>query len=107
MSRLFFALSSWVLFAPIFIAIVAGVVTIQMLRYKWIVHTLAFAAFFFTFPVYHFIEGILDPTIIEYPGPGEGFGLLFYVINLVPTLIIYSVFAWFTRSKSSDALSSP
>jgi uncharacterized membrane protein YjjB (DUF3815 family) len=99
-ARLYLALFPFLPFAPFAVAIVAGCIAAQMSKRKWIVHSFAVAPLFLAFPSYILTQGIIEPTTIQYPGPGDGLVLLLYVINLLPTLLIYSTYAWFTRSKS-------
>ena len=94
------SLFPWVAFSPIIVVIVAVNVTVRMSKYKWIGHTLTYAALVLTLPIYVFILGIMDPTTIEYPGPGDGFVFLLYLFFLVPAILLYSAYAWVTRRKS-------
>jgi len=49
-------------------------------------------------PIYVYFQGVLDPTTILYPAPGDGFVALFYLVILLPTALVYSVFSFFTRT---------
>jgi hypothetical protein len=107
LTRFYSSLAAWIGFTPIFIVGVAIFVTIRMSRYKWIVHVLTFSALLLTLPVYIWIRGILDPTTIEYPGPGEGFIVLIYLFYSVPMIVAYATYAWLTRRKSQMVVSTP
>jgi hypothetical protein len=102
----YLSLFGWVAFAPIFIISVAIFVTLRMSKHKWIVHLLTFAAFLFTMPVYIWIGGILDPSTIEGPGPGDGFVVLFYYFNSLLMAIFYAGYAWVNRRRSRVIASS-
>jgi hypothetical protein len=105
LTSFYFSFSGWVPFAPILIVGVAILVTLRMSKHKWIVHALTFAALFLTLPVYIWIGGVLDPTSIENPGPGDGFVVLLYFLALVPMAIGYAIYAWLTRRPSRAAAS--
>jgi hypothetical protein len=96
----------WVAFAPIIIVFSAIFVTLKMSKHKWITHLLTFTALLLTMPVYIWIGGILDPSTIEYQGPGDGFVVLFYYFNSLPAVIIYATYAWLTRRRSRVVASS-
>jgi hypothetical protein len=102
----YFALSSWLPLAPIVIVIVAVNVAGRMSKYKWLAHVATYAVLLFIYPIYIRIGGILDPTTIEYPGPGDGFGALLYLFFLVPSLLLYSACAWVSRRGKSQTVGS-
>lgn len=51
-------------------------------------------------PLYLQFEFLLDPTTIQYPGPGDGFIVLLYLLILVPTIVGYSVFCYVSRCRN-------
>jgi hypothetical protein len=102
----YLSLFVWVAFAPIIIMFLAIFVTLKISTHKWIIHALTFAAFLFTMPVYIWIGGILDPSTIEGPGPGDGFVVLLYYFNSLWTAIFYATYAWLTRRRSRVVASS-
>jgi len=102
----YLSLFVWVAFAPIIIIGAAIFVTLRMSKHKWVIHVLTFAAFLFTMPVYIWIGGILDPSTIEGPGPGDGFVVLLYYFNSLLTAIFYACYAWANRRRSCVVASS-
>lgn len=103
----YFALLGCVVMAPL-VMMMAGIFkTLRMSRHKWMVHVITFCAMVFALPAAIWIGGVLDPTTIEYPGPGEGFAALAYVFCLMPCALLYSVYAWCTRTKSHAGASAP
>ena len=48
-------------------------------------------------PVYLRIQALLDPTTVLYPGPGDGFVVLIYLLLLVPSVIGYAIFCYVSR----------
>jgi hypothetical protein len=105
-TRSYFSLGPFIIFLPLLVVALAIFATLQMSKYKWVVHALAFAFIFFALPLYVWIGAILDPTIIEYPGPGDGFVYLLYAFVAVLTMIGYAVYAWLARTKSQAQVGS-
>jgi hypothetical protein len=96
----YFSLGSLIIiFAPLIIMIAAIAATLHMSKRRWVVHLLTFAAMLVALPIYFRIGGILDPTTIDYPGPGEGFLVLLYGFFLVPAVLLYAAYAWVTRKR--------
>jgi hypothetical protein len=83
------------LFSPFIIMFIAMMAARWIKRGRWLVHTLAVAAMVASMPIYLHIEGVLDPSSIEYPGPGVGFGILLWLFCLVTALILYAAYALF------------
>jgi hypothetical protein len=50
-------------------------------------------------PTYLYFQALLDPTTIRNPGPGDGFVVLLYLVILLPTALVYSLFSFFTRTR--------
>ena len=88
-----------VMVAPLIIAVAAILITLHMSKRRWVVHLLTFAAMFVALPIYIKVGEILDPTTIEYPGPGDGFIVLFYWFFLISALFLYVPYAWITRKR--------
>jgi len=101
-ARFHLALFPWVGFAPIVIVLTAILTTLRVARHRWIAHGLTFIALLVTLPLSIWIQVILDPTTIAYPGPGDGFVLFLYLYCLGPAVLIYSGYAWLTRRKARD-----
>src|SRR5690348_10852143 len=77
---------------PALVAVCGAVLALRLRRTKWLVHLVVIAAVLVApfFAVY--VEGLLDPTTLQYPGPGDGLALLFYLFNAVPSLLGYLAF---------------
>jgi hypothetical protein len=86
-------------FAPPVLAILGGIASLQLTRRRWIVHTITLVAMILALPIYIYFLGVLEPTSIQYPGPGDGFVALLYLVILLPTTLVYSVFSFFTRTR--------
>jgi hypothetical protein len=100
------ALFWWVLFSPLLIMAVGLIAAGLLKKRRWIVHILVFAAMITSMPIYLHIQWTLDPTSMEYPGPGDGIGFLLWLICLVVAIVLYAaslalyaVGAWFMRRK--------
>ncbi len=104
--RFYFSLGAWIPFAPLAILIAAIPITVRMSRHRWLGHVLALAAMLLALPAYFLIAGILDPTMIAYPGPGDGFVVLLYGFFLVPAFLLYAAYAWVTRKRELAVSSS-
>jgi hypothetical protein len=98
-TRTYLSLFPWLAFAPVVIATAAILMTLRISRHRWIAHVIAFVALLTALPAYLWIQGILDPTTIDYPGPGDGLVVLLYLFCLVPAILAYSGYAWLTRRK--------
>ena len=48
-----------------------------------------------------YLQGIIDPTTIQNPGPGDGFVLLLYLPELILSAAAYLIFACATRRNDS------
>ncbi|MBO0754698.1 MAG: hypothetical protein J2P54_02475 [Bradyrhizobiaceae bacterium] len=77
---------------PPLVAVCGALLALRLRWTKWLVHVVVIAAILIAplFAVY--IEAIIDPTAVEYPGPGEGLLLLVYLFTAVPSLLGYVVF---------------
>ncbi|HUI97649.1 MAG TPA: hypothetical protein VLX44_17975 [Xanthobacteraceae bacterium] len=101
-TRFYSALFPWVGFAPIVIVLTAILTTLRVSRHRWIAHVLTVITLLVALPLCIWIQGILDPTTIAYPGPGDGFVLFLYLYCLGPAVLIYSGYAWLSRRKARD-----
>ncbi len=98
-TRIYLSLFPCVAFAPLVIVIASALITLRISAYRWIAHVLTFVALLVTLPLCVWLQGRLAPSTIEYPGPGDGFVLLLYLFFLVPAVLFYAGYAWFTRRK--------
>jgi hypothetical protein len=98
MAKFFFSLFILLPFAPPVLAVIGGGISLRLSRCRWIVHTITLVAMILALPVYIYLEGVVDPTTVEYPGPGDGFVVLFYLASLLLTAIGYLPFCFFTRA---------
>jgi hypothetical protein len=93
--------------APIFLAILGCVLSARLSSRRWVLHSLVFAAMLFVLPAFIFFQGIVDPTTIDGPGPGDGGIVLLYLAMLVPSAIAYATIAWASyRQRKRRRLSS-
>jgi hypothetical protein len=99
MIRFYQGLFGFLPFAPPILAVLGGITSLQLPRRRWIVHTITFVAMVLALPVYIHFLGVLEPTSIQYPGPGDGFVVLLYLVILLLTALVYSVFSFFTRAR--------
>lgn len=90
------ALFVFVPFAPVLIALSAGAISFRSRR-RWLIHIGAFVATTVALPVYLRVQALLDPTTVNYPGPGDGFIVLLYLFYLLPSLIGYVIFCYVSR----------
>ncbi len=81
-----------VMIFPPLIAVCGALLALRLHWTKWLVHFVVIAAVLVApfFSVY--IENIVDPTTVEYPGPGEGLLLFAYPFTAVPSPLGYLVF---------------
>jgi hypothetical protein len=83
---------SLVIIFPPLVAVCGALLALRLRWTKWLVHFVVIA----TIPAAPlfavFIEGVLDPTTVEYPGPGEGLLLLVYLFTAAPSLLGYLIF---------------
>jgi hypothetical protein len=107
MVRLYLSLFVFLPFAPLVLAVFGGMISLRLSRRRWIVHTMTFVAMILALPIYVYFQGVLDPTTILYPGPGDGFVALFYPVILLPTALVYSVFSFFTRTHPTEVGNRP
>jgi hypothetical protein len=77
---------------PLLVAVCGALLTHRLHRTKLLVHILVIAAILVAPLLAVYVEGILDPTTVEYPGPGEGLFLFVYLFTAVPSLLGYLVF---------------
>jgi hypothetical protein len=102
--RFYFDLGPWIALAPIVILIAGVGGTLRMSRHRWLGHVVTAAGMLLTLPAYVWIGGVLDPTTIDYPGPGDGFLVLLYGFFLMLALSLYAAYAWVTRRRALPAL---
>jgi hypothetical protein len=106
MARLFQKMMGLVWLAPIVIALIGVQIASQMQGRRWPVHVGVFGSLLATLPAAVYLQGIIDPTTVEAPGPGDGFAVLAYFILMVPISISYSIFAWALSRKADRDRSS-
>jgi hypothetical protein len=92
-ARLFAILWGWIWIIPIFVSIVGGVLALRAQRRRWIIHMCVFGCMLSALPAFIFLNGIIDPTTVEGPGPGDAFVALFYLLVMVLVGLGYSIFA--------------
>jgi hypothetical protein len=98
MARFFLSLFIYLPYAPLVLAVLGGIISLRLSQRRWIVHTITLGAMISALPIYIYLQGVIDPTIIEYPGPGDGFIVLLYLAVLLLTGIGYLAFCFFSRT---------
>ena len=88
--------------APLVLAVLGAIISLQLAYRRWIVHAITLIAMVLALPIYIYIEGVVDPTTIQYPGPGDGFVVLLYGVVLVLTGIGYLAFCFFARAPKAN-----
>jgi hypothetical protein len=73
MTKLFAFLLGLIWLVPILLAALGIVVSSRVCSGQWIVHSLVLAAIALMLPAALYLQGVIDPTTVEYPGPGDGF----------------------------------
>ncbi|NGX94377.1 MAG: hypothetical protein G4V63_03800 [Candidatus Afipia apatlaquensis] len=73
MTKLFGFLLGLIWLVPILLAALGVVVSSRVSSGQWIVHSLVLAAMALMLPAALYLQGVIDPTTVEYPGPGDGF----------------------------------
>jgi hypothetical protein len=89
--RMIMILSLVIVFSPL-VAVCGALLALRLRWTKWLVHFVVIAMIPVVPLFAVFIEGILDPTTVEYPGPGEGLLLLVYLFTAGPSVIGYLIF---------------
>jgi hypothetical protein len=69
-------------------------------RRRWILHVSVLAMMLLA-PFVAIYLGIIDPTTIQNPGPGDGFALLLYQPELVLSTVMYLIFVFANRRNDS------
>lgn len=99
MIRLYLSLFAFLPFAPLVIAVLGAIISLRLSRRRWLIDALTFAAMLLALPVYIHLQGVLDPTTVLYPGPGDGFIVLLYLAVLIPSAVGYSIFCYVSRTR--------
>jgi hypothetical protein len=107
MSKLLNTLFGLIWLVPVLLAVFGCALSLRLSRRRWIVHILVLSAVLFALPAFIYLQGISDPTTILGPGPGDGWIVLFYLTMLVPSSVVYAIFAWASyRERKRNNLSS-
>jgi hypothetical protein len=93
MAKLFGLFLVLIWFAPVWTATLGTVIHMRMSRRRWIVHVAVLVVMPLAPLLALYLQGIVDPTTIQNPGPGDGFALLLYVPEMVLSFLIYAVVA--------------
>ena len=91
--RLFSVIWGWIWLIPILVTLVGGVLAQRAQGRRWIIHMCVFGCMLVALPAFIYLNGIVDPTTVESPGPGDAFVVLFYLLVMVLAGLGYSVFA--------------
>jgi hypothetical protein len=79
-------------FFPPLVAVCGAFLAFRLHWTRWLVHFVVITSVPVAPIFFVFIEGIVDPTTVDYPGPGEGLALLFYLLTAIPSLLGYLAF---------------
>jgi hypothetical protein len=93
MAKLFGLFLALIWFAPVWFATLGTVIHMRMSRRRWIVHIAVLVVMLFAPISAVYLQGIVDPTTIQNPGPGDGLALLLYLPEMVLSFLIYGVIA--------------
>lgn len=99
MYRLYLDLFSFLPLAPPVLAALGTLVYLRLPQHRWVVHAVTSLAMVFAFPCYVYFLGVLDPSSIQYPGPGDAFIWMAYLVVLLPTALVYWLVSSFTRNR--------
>jgi hypothetical protein len=77
---------------PPLIAVCGALLALRLHWTKWLVHFGVIAGILVAPLLSVYIENTVDPTTVEYPGPGDGLLLFAYPFTAVPSLLGYLVF---------------
>lgn len=100
MAKLFGLLLALIWFAPVWIATLGIVIQMRMSRRRWIVHIAVLVAMLFAPISAVYLQGIVDPTTIQNPGPGDGLAILLYLPEMTLSFLIYAAVATASRRTS-------
>jgi hypothetical protein len=104
MAKLFALFLVLIWFAPLWIATLGTLVHVRLSRRRWIVHLAVLAAMLLAPISAVYLQGIVDPTTIQNPGPGDGLALLLYLPEMVLSFLIYALIAIAIRRASKPTL---
>ena len=104
MAKLFASFLILIWFAPVWIATLGTLIHVRLSRRRWIVHVAVLAAMLFAPISAVYLQGIVDPTTIQNPGPGDGLALLLYLPEMVLSFLIYAVIAIAIRRANRPVL---
>lgn len=99
MFRLYLDLFGFLPFAPPVLAALGALASLQFSRRRWIVHTITLVAMASVLPVYIHFLGVLERSSLQYPGPGDAFIWMLYMIVLLPTVLVYWLFSHLMRKR--------
>jgi hypothetical protein len=78
--------------SPPLIAVCGALLALRLHWTKWLIHFGVIAGILVAPLLSVYIENTVDPTTVEYPGPGDGLLLLAYPFTAAPSLLGYLVF---------------
>jgi hypothetical protein len=68
---------------PVAIVITRSLVHRRLPRRRWVIHACVVSALLLVPFAAIYLQGVLDPSTIQNPGPGDGFALLLYIPVMV------------------------
>jgi hypothetical protein len=87
--------------APIWLAVLGATISLRLSQRRWILHVSVLAMMLLAPFAAIYLQGIIDPTTIQNPGPGDGFVLLLYLPELVLSAVVYLICIFATRRNDS------
>jgi hypothetical protein len=98
--RLYLELFPFLPFAPILIVGFGIALLLHVSRRRWVIHVSVFVSFLVVPLAYLSVQALVDPTTVEFPGPGDGLVALLYLWILIPSALGYLVFAWLASRQA-------
>jgi hypothetical protein len=89
-------------FMPMFVALVAGPIAASV-RCRRTVHAIAFVVMPLTMPLYLLGLPVFAPISAEYPGAGDGFAVLMWMVVLALTVFFYAIHVWLSSRDIAAA----
>jgi hypothetical protein len=99
MGKLFTFFWGLIWLVPILLAGLGYAFSSRLSRGRWAVHSLIFAAMLLVLPAAIYLQGVIDPTTIEGPGPADGMIVQLYLVVMVVSALYYAAAAWVIYRK--------
>jgi len=100
--RLYLELFPFLPFAPILIVGFGIALSLHVSRRRWVVHVAVFVSLLVVPLAYLFVQALVDPTTVKFPGPGDGLVAFLYLLILIPSALGYLGFAWLASRRAGN-----